>query len=324
MRVLVTGAAGFIGANLVASLKAGGHWVRAIDIKTTPHRAFLYELADELRTDCDLRLGDHGALDGVDQVFHLAADHGGAGYFHSVADFKAAMNNLRIDQTVLRAAMGHVERLFFAGSACTYPTGLQGEGARPVRESDFDQGPAEALYGAAKRMSTQLMDGARAHGLDARVGIFHTIYGPGQDYLEPRAKFPTALCRKLIEDPDRVEVWGDGSQVRTFLYIDDALDRIERVMGAEDYRGPVNIGSDEAVSIRDCCDWTAHAAGACPEWVWIDGPTGVPCRAADNSEWDRRYGTTPLISARDGFARTYWWLATHPAGVTSGWLLDGK
>jgi GDP-D-mannose 3',5'-epimerase len=308
MRYTVTGAAGFIGANLVARLKSQGHWVRAVDIKRTPHRAHLYEQADDLRLDCDLRRGDQGCAQGVDRVFHLAADHGGAGYFYSDADFKAANNNLTIDRNVLRAAMAAgVERLFFASSACTYPVDIQGVAARALRESDLGKGEGEQLYGAAKRMSTLLMEGAREHGIDARSGVFHTIYGPGQDYLEPRAKFPTALCRKLIEDPTRVEVWGDGTQVRTFLFIDDALDRIQTVI-EEPYSGPVNVGSDEDVTVQQCAEWAAEAAGASPEWVYTDGPTGVAHRAADNTEWNARYGETPLTSARDGFARTYEWL----------------
>lgn len=310
MRILVTGASGFIGANLVARLKQQGHWVRAADIKATPHRAWLYEQADETYTSADLRQGAEAALvcAGVEQVYHLAADHGGAGYFYSDADFKAANNNLTIDRNVLQAAMQDgVNRLFFASSACTYPVHIQGAGARPLRESDLGKGEGEQLYGMAKRMSTLLMEGAREHGFDARSGVFHTIYGPGQDYLEPRAKFPTALCRKLIENPERVEVWGDGTQVRTFLFIEDALDRIQTVMD-KPYQGPVNVGSAEEVTIQQCCDWTARAAGATPEWVYTDGPTGVAHRAADNTEWDRRYGQGALTPARDGFAKTYEWL----------------
>lgn len=315
MRITVTGAAGFIGANLVARLKSEGHWVRAVDLKQTPHRAHLYEQADDLRLDCDLRLGDHGLAEGVDWVFHLAADHGGAGYFHSDADFKAALNNLTIDCNVLASAVKAGVRVFFAGSACTYPISIQGHGARALRESDWGSAPAEALYGEAKRMTTLMMEGAREHGIDARTGIFHTIYGPGQDFEEPRAKFPTALCRKLIENPGRVEVWGDGTQVRTFLFIEDALDRILAVM-TEPYEGPVNIGSDEPVTVEQCCHWTAQHAGATPQWVYTDGPTGVPQRASDNTVWDQRYGHKELTSARDGFAATYDWLAKFMSKAT--------
>lgn len=307
----VTGASGFIGASLVARLKFEGHWVCAIDIKDTPERAHLYGQADEV-VRADLReQQDWGAIFDVDAVFHLAADHGGAGYFYGPADFKAANNNLTIDRNVLRAAMeGKPRRLFFASSACTYPTTIQGEGARALRERDWGPGPAEQLYGEAKRMSTLLMEGSRLEGFDARSGIFHTIYGPTQDTEEPRAKFPTAICRKVIEDPERVEVWGDGTQVRTFLYIEDALDRIQAVM-EQPYVAPVNIGSDEEVTVQQCAEWVAEEAGASPEWVYTDGPTGVAHRASDNSEWNARYGAGRLTPASEGFRRLYRWMAEN-------------
>lgn len=310
---VVTGAAGFIGANLVARLKERGEWVRAVDIKETPERAHLYSQADQVHTTCDLRLGPlaYTATRDMEYVWHLAADHGGAGYFYSDADFKAANNNLLIDRNVMHGAMDNrtCERLFFASSACTYPVAIQGEGARPLRESDLGRGEGEQLYGVAKRMSTLLFEGAREHGLDARSGIFHTIYGPTQDAEEPRAKFPTAICRKIIANPERVEVWGDGTQVRTFLYIDDALDKIETVV-AEPYCGPVNVGSDEEVTIQRCAEWAADALSASPEWVYTDGPTGVAHRASDNAEWLRRYGTTPKVSAEEGFTRLAQWMAS--------------
>lgn len=311
MRVLVTGASGFIGSCLVSRLRAEGVWTRAVDIRPA---VSLDGPGDALRLDLrDAASAAQACGGGIDRVFHFAADHGGAGYFYSDRDFRAANNNLTIDRNILAASMKFdVDRLFFASSACTYPVAIQDGAARALRESDLGRGEGEQLYGRAKRMSTLLMEGAREHGFDARSGVFHTIYGPGQEYLEPRAKFPTALCRKIIENPERVEVWGDGTQVRTFLFIDDALDRICTVMD-EPYHGPVNVGSDEPVTVRECCDWTAEHAGVNPEWVWTAGPTGVAHRAADNTEWDRRYGYTPLVSARDGFVRTYDWLQEEMA-----------
>lgn len=315
MKYAVTGAAGFIGANLVARLKEQGHWVAATDIKHTHERAHLYQQADRVLIGSDWDLRKEVGLDGIDRVYHLAADHGGAGYFHGPADFKAALNNQAIDRNVLQAAItSGVKRLFFASSACTYDTATQGEGAEPLREADWYRGgKAEALYGETKRMSTLYFEGAREHGHDFRSGIFHTIYGPTQDYLEPRAKFPTAICRKLIQTPDRVEIWGDGTQVRTFLYIDDALDRIQAVM-EQPYRGPVNIGSDEEVTVQQCAEWAAEAAGASPEWIYTDGPVGVAHRSADNAEWNARYGEGTLTSPQEGFTRLYGWMADALGG----------
>ena len=305
-RYTITGSSGFIGANMVARLKGQGHWVRAVDVKETPERANLYGQADEVWVASDLRDWERAreATDGVDRVIHLAADHGGAGYFYSDADMKAAINNLRIDTNVLQTAMNQgVDRLFFASSACTYPVDIQGKGAAPLTEDLLGSGEGEQLYGFAKRMSTKLMEGAREHGFDARSGVFHTIYGPSQDEEEPRAKFPTAVCRKILENPDRVEVWGDGTQVRTFLYITDALDKIQTVIDADDYAGPVNIGSDEEVTVQECAVWAADALGASPEWVYTDGPVGVAHRASDNAEWVRRYKTAPKVTAKEGFQR---------------------
>lgn len=305
MRYTVTGASGFIGANMVARLKGQGHWVRAVDVKVTAEREHLYGLADEVWTGSDLRDLERAreATDGVDRVVHLAADHGGAGYFYSDADLKAAVNNLRIDTNVLQTAMAQgVDRLFFASSACTYPVGIQGKGAAPLSEDLLGTGEGEQLYGFAKRMSTKLMEGSREHGFDARSGVFHTIYGPSQDEEEPRAKFPTAVCRKIIENPDRVEVWGDGLQVRTFLFIDDALDKIQTVL-EEPYAGPVNVGSDEEVTVQECAVWAAEALDADPEWVYTDGPVGVAHRASDNTEWVSRYGTVPKVTAKQGFRK---------------------
>lgn len=317
-RIIVTGASGFIGSNLVARLVKEGHWVRGVDVKDTPHRAHLYEQGVVWRADLRDEAQAKAALCGANVVFHLAADHGGAGYFHSDADWKAAMNNLRIDQNVLKISKDTgVGRLFFASSACTYPVSIQGPDAFPLKESDWGVAPAEALYGEAKRMTHLLMDGAREHGLDARCGIFHTIYGPGQDYEEPRAKFPTAICRKILEDPERVEVWGDGTAVRTFLYIEDALDRIQTLM-REPYQGPVNIGSDEEVTIQQCADWAAEAAGATPEWVYTDGPVGVAHRSADNTVWNARYGEGDLTSAKDGFAETLEWMKAELPELAKG------
>lgn len=318
-RIVVTGAAGFIGANLVNRLADEGHQVRAVDIHHTELRRSLYSQADAfLRADLRDRANVAEAIEDCDEVFHLAADHGGAGYFYSDADWKAARNNAQIDLNVM-AALQPDQKLFFASSACTYPTTIQGKGARALRESDWGGGPAEKQYGEAKRLSTILFEGARELGFDCRSGVFHTIYGPHQDYEGIRAKFPTAIVRKVLAAGNGpVEVWGDGTQVRTFLYIEDALDRILKVM-REPYTGPVNVGSDEEVTVAECCEWTAEAAGVHPSWLYdLDAPTGVEHRSADNSEWNRRYGEGELTTAQEGFAKlTEWMMSLAPAAMAA-------
>jgi len=312
---LVTGAAGFVGANLTARLKAQGHWVRGVDIKTTPHRAHLYEQADQF-VIADLR--DPRQCDGVfkraglEYVYHLAADHGGMGYLTGRIDFKVAKNNLAIDRNVLDAALRfELRRSFFASSACGYPIDIQERGAHALSEQDWGRAPAQGLYGEAKRMSTLMFEGAREQGLlDARSAIFHQLYGPTQDWEEPRAKYPPAICRKMLDDPERVEIWGDGSQVRTFIFIADALDRIQTVM-EQPYDGPVNLGSEETVTVQQCAEWVAETAGAEPEWVYTDGPTGVMHRACDNTLWNSRYGQGEFTSVKDGFTAMYDWLREY-------------
>lgn len=312
-RYLVTGAAGFVGANLTARLKRQGHWVRGVDIKTSPWREHLYGLADEFQR-ADLRVAANAQIvcENIDRVYHLAADHGGMGYLTGPVDFKVAKNNLAIDRNMLHAMVDNdVERALFASSACGYPIDIQDRDGSPLSERDWGKAPAQGLYGEAKRMTALMFEGARVNGvLDARSAIFHQLYGPTQDWQDPRAKFPPAICRKMIENPARVEIWGDGTQVRTFIYIEDALDRIQTVMG-EPYEGPVNLGSDEVVTVQQCAEWVAEIAGAAPEWVYVDGPTGVMHRTCDNSEWNRRYGPSRFMRVRDGFAAMYEWLRAY-------------
>jgi nucleoside-diphosphate-sugar epimerase len=302
-------------------LKAQGHYVRGVDIKESEHRADLYGKADEFSL-MDLRepVNAHVACHGMDRVYHLAADHGGMGYLTGPIDFKVAKNNLTIDRNVLHYAISNgLDRSFFASSACAYPTDIQGRNGEALSEREWGRAPAQGLYGEAKRMTTLMFEGAREQGLlDARSAIFHQLYGPTQDWEEPRAKFPPAIARKMVENPERVELWGDGSQVRTFIYIEDALDRIEEVMNLA-YFGPVNLGSDEVVTVQQCAEWVAKAAGANPEWVYRrDMPTGVMHRTCDNTEWNRRYGATAFTSVQEGFSRTYRWLKEYlavPAAV---------
>lgn len=313
-RACVTGATGFIGSHMVARLKAEGYWVRAVDVNHSALRFDLYAQADDVQI-ADVR--DYsviaGLLSGMDRVYHFASDMGGVGYFFSDADYKASVNNARMDLNVLRACeRSAVERLFYASSFCAYPIADQrlagpGRAVRAMREEDLGGGPAEQLYGEEKRFVTLL---AAKAPVDVRCGVFSTIYGPGQDMSGERAKFPTAIIRKVLEARGgEVEVWGDGTQVRTFLYIDDAIERMRRIMD-QPYHGPVNVGSDEQVTVRECADWVCELAGAKPNYRWMpDKPTGVMAKQSDNRAFHDRYGAAPQTPMRDGFRKVFEWMA---------------
>lgn len=325
MRYAVTGATGFIGSHLVARLKGQGHWVRAIDCQHHDYRSGLYGQADELEIlDLGNSVSAQLAFSNVDRVFHLAADHGGAGYFHSHYDQPAARNNMRIDLNVMAAAEVHrVDRLFYASSFCAYPVEEQGaelhklaaeliDGAGLfLSEDQLFTGTPEQCYGAEKRFATQLFD---AGDLDARCGVFATIYGPFQESEGIRAKFPTAIARRALNASrgEPIELWGDGTQVRTFLYIDDALDRIQSIMETDAYDGPVNVASDEAVTVLQCARWACEFAGAAPVFDHrTDKPTGVAARIPDNSKFVETYGGQfSQLETREGFRRLAVWLGS--------------
>lgn len=300
MRVVVLGGGGFVGAHVVAHYARRGDDVLAVDIAFPNTRREWWSQANTTLMG-DLRCSlPSTLLASADRVFHLAADMGGVGYFHSDADPLAAAGNMRIDLNVLQACRDARVPFFYACSACALP-----ESDRPLHEGLLGLGPADRLYGEEKRFMAMLLTQEPL----ARVGIFHTIYGPGQEAVGRRAKFPPAICRKVREG-GVIEVWGDGSQMRTFLYVDDAIEKIVAVAEHSTYEGPVNIGSDEEVTVRQCADWLCEHAGIKPRYKFRpDEPTGVSSRGCDNRLYDWRYGRQEVIPARDGLTRLYEWIA---------------
>lgn len=297
--VLVTGGGGFIGSHLVSRLANAGVKVAAIDLAFPEIRRPWWGKATELITR---DVGDAAWLVGeFDYVYHLAADMGGVGYFHSDADAPAATRNMKTDLAVIEACEASSVEMFYASSACAYPSA-------PVSlyEELLGDGPADQLYGEEKRFITLLL----ASKPWARVGVFHTIYGPGQEATGPRAKFPPAICHKVKNaNGAPIEIWGDGSQMRTFLYIDDALEKILMVAGSENYRGPVNIGSDEEITVLECAEHLCAHAGLEPRFAFNETkPTGVLGRGCDNSKFSLLYGRDNLISPREGLVKLYEWL----------------
>lgn len=311
-RVICLGAGGFVGSNMVRFLSEKGHEVLAID-KDFP------EFRDEVggyaanRLVMDLRYAKPN-IEGYDWVFQFAADIGGRGYITD-SNTEAAENNNLINLNVLRACQEQgIEKLFFSSSACAYPDGVGPDEAR------LHMGPSDGPYGEEKRhMTAMCEDLQRAGKLDARVGIFSTIYGLYQEYEGERMKFPTAITKKVIEarppgmagdfkSPRKIEIWGDGSQTRTFQFIDDALEKIYRVMSADKYEGPVNIGSDEEVTIKEIADELCKYAGIVPHYTFKkDAPTGPIHRGTDNTLFNQTYGTVPQTPASEGFRKLYDW-----------------
>lgn len=312
MRIAVTGADGFIGSNVVRRLVADGHVVRAIGRREPVDRwrRQAWDSAPEHYV-CDLRVV--APFHACDMVVHLAADMGGVGYFHSNADYHAYRNNARMTFRVLEAAETfRVHRMFLASSACAYGTNTQmTAGHAPLlAEDQLDQlGAPDALYGREKLALLRLAEQAP---LDARVGILHTVYGVGQEAHGQRRKFPTAAAQKAraARTTNAVECWGDGTQLRSYLWIDDAVDRIVRILLDDAYAGPVNVGATGAVSCADVLRLCCELAGVPdPDITYTDAmPSGVLGRDCDNTKFADVYGATDQTSYETGFGRLIGWL----------------
>jgi nucleoside-diphosphate-sugar epimerase len=311
-RVLVCGAAGFVGAHLVARLKSEGAWVRAVD-RGRPE--FAPSAADEyIEGDLrDPRIADEAAVGRFDEVYQLAADMGGAG-FTSTGEHDAAIlsNSVLINVNVINACeRAGAQRLFFPSSACVYPASAQRDPLHPNCAEPMAY-PAEpdTDYGWEKLFSERMYAAfGRAGRIDTRIARFHSMYGPQCTWRGGREKSVAALCRKVAEAPPgaAIEVWGDGQQTRSFMYIDDGLDGIARLMRS-DFRGPVNLGSEEMLSIQALAELIIEVSGKTLGLRFVDGPQGVRGRNSDNRLARRELQWSPRHSLRDGLGITYAWI----------------
>ncbi|MCE3005048.1 MAG: NAD-dependent epimerase/dehydratase family protein [Xanthomonadaceae bacterium] len=322
-RVAVLGAGGFIGSHLARRLKDEGCFVRGADLKRPRYAA---SPADEFMV-CALRdpQAARAVLDGgFDEVYQLAADMGGAGYVFTGAHDAAIMHNsAQVNLNVLEALRERpAGRVFYASSACIYPehNQLDPDNPRCSEDSAYPAAP-DSEYGWEKLFSERLyLAYARNHGTTVRIARYHNIFGPEGSWDDGREKAPAALCRKVARAADggSIEIWGDGSQTRSFLYIDECVEGTLRLTRSA-FEGPVNIGSEEMVSIAGFARMIAAIAGKRIDLRSVPGPTGVRGRNSDNRLPRERLGWAPSMPLRDGLARTYAWIeAQVQAGRADG------
>jgi nucleoside-diphosphate-sugar epimerase len=309
---LVCGAGGFIGHHLVRRLKHEGYWVRGVDLKFP---RFSESDADDfvvgdLRTQSFVeRVIDRR----FDEVYQLAADMGGAGYiFTGEHDAHVMHNSATINLNVLDGCFRrNVRRIFYSSSACMYPEYNQRDPESPKcsEDSAYPAAP-DSEYGWEKLFSERLyLAYGRNHGLQVRIARYHNIFGPEGSWNDGKEKAPAALCRKVAQAQDggEVEIWGDGGQTRSFLFIDECIEGTIRLMRSE-WTGPVNIGSEEMVTINSLVEMIAAIAGKQVRKRHIPGPTGVRGRNSDNHLIQKMLGWCPQRSLQSGLTPTYHWI----------------
>jgi len=311
---LVCGAGGFIGSHLVKRLRKEGYWVRGVDLK---YPEFSKTAADDFVIG-DLRdpyICRHIVDIRFDEVYQLAADMGGAGFvFTGDNDADIMHNSALINLNMLEACYKrNIERIFYSSSACIYPEYNQKDPDNPkCEESSAYPAMPDSEYGWEKLFSERLyLSFHRNYGMNVRIVRYHNIFGPEGTWQGGREKAPAAICRKVamakLKGEDYIEIWGDGKQTRSFLYIDECIEGTLRLMRS-DFTGPVNIGSEEMVTINQLAEMIMGIAGVKLKIKHIPGPQGVRGRNSDNRLIKEKLGWAPSYSLKKGLEITYKWI----------------
>lgn len=318
-KALVLGAGGFIGNHLVNRLKNENFWVRGVDLKKNEYQEtkadefIVGDLTNPEIAEQVLR-GHDGAP--FDEVYQLAADMGGAGYiFSGENDANVMHNSALINLNVVHYATKHkAKKIFYSSSACMYPEHNQLDRNNPnCEESSAYPANPDSEYGWEKLFSERLfLAYNRNYQLNVRIARFHNIFGPMGSWNNGKEKSPAAICRKVAqaEDGGEIEIWGDGEQTRSFLYIDECLEGIRRLMDS-DFLGPVNIGSDEMVTINRLADIACEVANKKLLKKHIPGPLGVRGRNSDNRLIKQKLNWTPILPLKEGISKTYNWIQSE-------------
>lgn len=327
---LVCGAGGFIGHHLVKRLKSEGYFVVGVDLKqpefeeTEADEFLLYDLRDPLKVSLAMFAPKQSYPkddNAFDEVYQLAADMGGAGYIFTGENDAALMHNSAlVNLNVAHYAKEFgVKKVFYSSSACMYPQELQErvswidqyKNTYSLKESDAYPANPDSEYGWEKLFSERLfLAYHRNYNLNVRIARFHNIYGPMGTYKGGREKAPAAICRKIIENDSSVVIWGDGEQTRSFLYIDDCIDAV-RLLMQSDFKDPINIGSEEMVSINELANMAMLIGGKNLFIEHIDGPQGVRGRNSNNDLIKKVLNWEPKYSLMEGLGKTYSWIKSQ-------------
>lgn len=320
-KALVLGAGGFIGSHLVKRLKQEGYYVIGIDLKYpefSPTEADEFVIGD-LR---DPALCEKYITSDITEVYQLAADMGGAGYlFTGENDFNVMHNSALINLNVAHCAIhARIPRVFFSSSACIYPQFNQTDPNNPnCEEHTAYPADPDSEYGWEKIFSERLYAAAdRNYNLNIRIARFHNIFGPEGTWNSGKEKAPAALCRKVAEAENNgsIEIWGDGTQTRSFLYIDDCIDGIRKLMNSE-CKEPLNIGSEEMVTINQLAETIIDVSGKHLSVQHVEGPVGVMGRNSENSLVRQKMGWEPTTSLKEGIIKTYSWIQDQVSIVSA-------